>query len=101
MHHGHRPPQRGGGHCPYRRKTPEQHTRPRLDRRAAASGTGFGSAWLRAESAIGPLLVGWIVDNFGISYVFTVFAAAALIGGLITIVFAIETKGRALEEHSP
>jgi putative MFS transporter len=30
-----------------------------------------------------------------------VFAAVALIGGLITIVFAIETKGRVLEELSP
>jgi MFS transporter, putative metabolite:H+ symporter len=29
------------------------------------------------------------------------FAAVALIGGLITIVFAIETKGRVLEELSP
>ena len=69
--------------------------------RLRAIGTGFGSAWLRAGSAIGPLLVGWIVDNFGISYVFTVFAAVALIGGLITAVFAIETKGRVLDELSP
>lgn len=52
----------------------------------------------RAGSAIGPLLVGWIVDNFGISYVFTVFEAVALLGGLITIVFTIETTGRVLEE---
>jgi putative MFS transporter len=69
--------------------------------RLRAIGTGFGSAWLRAGSAIGPLLVGWIVDNFGVSYVFTVFAAVALIGGLITVAFAIETKGRVLEELSP
>jgi MFS transporter, putative metabolite:H+ symporter len=69
--------------------------------RLRAIGTGFGSAWLRAGSAIGPVLVGWIVDSFGISYVFTVFAAVALIGGIITIVFAIETKGRVLEELSP
>jgi putative MFS transporter len=41
------------------------------------------------------------VDNYGISLVFTVFAAVALIGGLITIFFAIETKGRVLEELSP
>lgn len=69
--------------------------------RLRAIGTGFGSAWLRAGSAIGPVLVGWIVDNYGISVVFTVFAAVALIGGLITIFFAIETKGRVLEELSP
>jgi putative MFS transporter len=69
--------------------------------RLRAIGTGFGSAWLRAGSAVGPLLVGRIVDNYGISYVFTVFAAVALVGGLVTIVFAIETKGRVLEELSP
>ncbi|KRE68282.1 hypothetical protein ASG79_05670 [Arthrobacter sp. Soil761] len=69
--------------------------------RLRAIGTGFGSAWLRAGSAIGPILVGWIVDNYGVSYVFTVFAAVALIGGLVTIFFAIETKGRVLEELSP
>ncbi|MDQ0116894.1 MFS transporter [Pseudarthrobacter sp902506025] len=69
--------------------------------RLRAIGTGFGSAWLRAGSAIGPILVGWIVDNYGISLVFTVFAAVALIGGLVTIFFAIETKGRVLEELSP
>ncbi|MEV4989248.1 MFS transporter [Pseudarthrobacter sp. LMD1-1-1.1] len=69
--------------------------------RLRAIGTGFGSAWLRAGSAIGPILVGWIVENYGISLVFTVFAAVALIGGLVTIFFAIETKGRVLEELSP
>ncbi|MHC6229939.1 MFS transporter [Arthrobacter sp. MMS24-T111] len=69
--------------------------------RLRAIGTGFGSAWLRAGSAIGPILVGWIVDNYGISLVFTVFAAVALIGGLITIFFAVETKGQVLEELLP
>jgi len=47
------------------------------------------------------LLVGWIVGDFGIQYVFAAFAAVALIGGLVTLLFAIETKGRVLEELSP
>ena len=64
-------------------------------------GTGFGSAWLRAGSSIGPLMVGFIVGGLGIRYVFSAFAAVALIGGVVTLLFAIETKGRVLEELSP
>jgi len=69
--------------------------------RLRAIGTGLGSAWLRAGSAIGPVLVGVIVADLGIRYVFAAFAAVALVGGLVTLVFAIETKGRVLEELSP
>jgi MFS transporter, putative metabolite:H+ symporter len=69
--------------------------------RLRAVGTGFGSAWLRAGSSIGPILVGAIVSDLGIRYVFAVFAAVALVGGLTTVLFAVETKGRVLEELSP
>jgi putative MFS transporter len=69
--------------------------------RLRAVGTGFGSAWLRAGSSIGPILVGSIVADLGIQYVFAAFAAVALVGGLVTLLFAIETKGRVLEELSP
>ena len=69
--------------------------------RLRAIGTGFGSAWLRAGSSIGPILVGYIVGDFGIRYVFSAFAAVALVGGLVTLFFAIETKGQVLEELSP
>jgi putative MFS transporter len=64
-------------------------------------GTGFGSAWLRAGSSIGPILVGSIMAGLGIQYVFAAFAVVAIAGGLITALFAIETKGRVLEELSP
>jgi MFS transporter, putative metabolite:H+ symporter len=69
--------------------------------RLRAIGTGFGSAWLRAGSSIGPILVGSVMANLGIRYVFAAFAAVALAGGLVTLLFAIETKGRVLEELSP
>jgi putative MFS transporter len=69
--------------------------------RLRAIGTGLGSAWLRAGSAVGPVLVGIIVADLGIRYVFAAFAAVALTGGLVTLLLAIETKGRVLEELSP
>jgi MFS family permease len=69
--------------------------------RLRAIGTGFGSAWLRAGSSIGPVLVGFVVAGVGIQFVFLVFAAIALFGGLVTARYAIETKGKVLEELSP
>jgi putative MFS transporter len=69
--------------------------------RLRAVGTGFGSAWLRAGSSVGPLLVGWIVADYGIRYVFAAFAVIALIGGLVVLALGVETKGRVLEELSP
>jgi len=69
--------------------------------RLRAIGTGVGSAWLRLGSSSGPLLVGWIIAGFGIQYVFGVFACVVLVGAAVTALFAIETKGRVLEELSP
>jgi MFS transporter, putative metabolite:H+ symporter len=54
-----------------------------------------------AGSSVGSIMVGAIVADLGIQYVFAAFAAVALIGGLVTLLFAIETKGRVLEELSP
>jgi putative MFS transporter len=69
--------------------------------RLRALGTGLGSAWLRLGSAAGPLVVGLAVSGAGVHYVFGVFAAVLVVTGCITALFAIETKGRILEELSP
>ena len=69
--------------------------------RLRAVGAGFGSAWLRIASSIGPLLVGWVVGSYSINYVFVVFGIVLVIGGVICLLFATETKGRVLEELSP
>ncbi|MFB4342577.1 MFS transporter [Pantoea sp. CS_6] len=69
--------------------------------RLRAVGTAFSSAWLRAGSSLGPLMVGFIVSGFGIRFVFIMFAVIALIGGVVTLLFAVETKGKSLEELSP
>ncbi len=69
--------------------------------RLRALGTGVGSAWLRLGSATGPLIVGVAVSGAGVQYVFGVFAVVLILTGIITSLFAIETKGRILEELSP
>jgi MFS transporter, putative metabolite:H+ symporter len=69
--------------------------------RIRAIGSGCGSACLRLGSAISPLIVGFIVSGYGINWVFLFFAAAALLGAGVTSFFAIETKGKVLEELSP
>ncbi|WP_295475158.1 MFS transporter [uncultured Pseudomonas sp.] len=69
--------------------------------RLRALGTGIGSAWLRLGSAAGPLVVGMAISGAGVHYVFGTFAIVLLVTGVITALFAIETKGRVLEELSP
>ncbi len=69
--------------------------------RLRAIGTGTGSAWLRLGSSAGPISVGWVMSSMGIQYVFGAFAAILLVGALVTAVFAVETKGKVLEELSP
>ena len=65
--------------------------------RARALGVGTATAWLRFASMIGPTAVGYMIAG-GLPSVFWMFATAALIAAVITGAFAIETKGRVLEE---
>jgi putative MFS transporter len=69
--------------------------------RMRAVGAGLGSAWLRAGSMAGPAVIGFVFAESGIAMVFGVFAVVALIGGVVCLFFAVETKGRVLEELSP
>jgi len=68
--------------------------------RSRALGVGTATAWLRFASMIGPTAVGFMIAG-GLPSVFWMFATAALIAAVITGAFAIETKGRVLEEVSP
>ena len=68
--------------------------------RARALGVGTATAWLRFASMIGPVAVGYMIGG-GLASVFWMFATAALVAAIITGTFAIETKGRVLEEVSP
>ena len=68
--------------------------------RARALGVGAATAWLRFASMIGPTVVGVMLAG-GLPSVFVTFAIVAAIAAVITGLFAIETKGRVLEEASP
>ncbi len=68
--------------------------------RTRALGVGTATAWLRLASMIGPTAVGYMIAG-GLPSVFMMFAIAAIVAAVITAAFAIETKGRVLEEVSP
>jgi putative MFS transporter len=69
--------------------------------RVRALGTGTGTAWVRLASIIGPFVVGMILPAGGLGGVFLMFAIASLVGGIVTALFAMETRGRLLEQLSP
>ena len=68
--------------------------------RVRALGVGTATAWLRLASMIGPTVVGMMLAG-GLPSVFVTFAIVAAVAAIITGLFAIETKGRVLEEASP
>jgi putative MFS transporter len=68
--------------------------------RMRAAGTGLATSFLRAASAAGPFLVGFVLKGGGIVAVFYVFAAVTFIGLLATF-GATETRRRQLEEINP
>ncbi len=68
--------------------------------RVRALGVGTATAWLRFASMIGPTAVGYMIAG-GLQSVFLTFATIAAIAAVVTGAFAVETKGRVLEEVSP
>ena len=68
--------------------------------RMRAAGTGLATSFLRAASAAGPFLVGFVLKGGGIAAVFLVFGAVTIIGLLATL-GATETRRRQLEELNP
>ena len=76
--------------------------------RVRALGVGTATAWLRFASIIGPIVVGQMIGARltpaqipDLPKVFLAFAAVAAVAAVITALFAVETKGRVLEEASP
>jgi putative MFS transporter len=68
--------------------------------RMRAIGTGLATSWLRIASAVGPALVGVMVDANGIRSVFWMFAATCVVGA-VAAACMVETSDRRLEEIAP
>jgi putative MFS transporter len=68
--------------------------------RMRAIGTGLATSWLRIASAVGPALVGFMVDARGIHSVFLMFAGVSVVGA-IAATCMVETSDRRLEEIAP
>ena len=68
--------------------------------RMRAIGTGLATSWLRIASAVGPALVGFMVDAKGIHSVFLMFAAVSVLGAFAAM-YMVETSDRRLEEIAP
>ena len=66
-----------------------------------ALGGGVASAFQRAASYAGPVVVGFVLPAYGINAVFVVFGLFALMGALVAYFYAIETRSQVLEVLSP
>ena len=66
-----------------------------------ALGGGVASAWQRSASTIGTSIVGWVLPAYGINAVFVMFGCFALMGAVVALFFATETRGQLLERLSP
>ncbi len=69
--------------------------------RLRALGSSVGTSWQRLASATGPVAVGFIVGATSLKWAFLMFGLVPIVGGIITLLFGEETKGRVLEELSP
>jgi MFS transporter, putative metabolite:H+ symporter len=69
--------------------------------RMRALGTSVSTSWLRISSAVGPIIVGSVMTAYSLNTVWLVFGLVVLISGIVTALFAVETRNRVLEEVSP
>jgi len=69
--------------------------------RLRASAAGAGGFWLRFGNGVGPLLVGFVLADYGIRGVFVGIGCAAFVAAATITIFGVETRKRVLEEVSP
>lgn len=68
--------------------------------RIRAFAGAVGGAWQRVAAILGTNVVAWLLP-FGTGSLFLYFGGLAIVGGILSFFFAVETKGKSLEELSP
>jgi putative MFS transporter len=66
-----------------------------------AIGTGVGSFCLRAAAIATPLAMSRLIEFGKPSLIYAFLAAAAAVGWLVNCLWAVDTRGRSLEEITP
>jgi putative MFS transporter len=66
-----------------------------------ALGAGIASTWTRLGLVVGPPVIGYVLQNGGLSADFLMLGSLAVLGAIIMVLFGVETKRRLLEEVSP
>jgi MFS transporter, putative metabolite:H+ symporter len=69
--------------------------------RMRALGASWATFWLRAASIAGPYVVGWILPTYGVRGMVLLFCVVAAVGAVASLLGAVETSGKDLEEISP
>jgi MFS transporter, putative metabolite:H+ symporter len=69
--------------------------------RSRAIGVSIGHSMAVVAGVIAPVAVGAIVQTAGLATAFAVFAILAAAASFVALLFAVETRGRILEEISP
>ena len=69
--------------------------------RLRARAVCIATVWSTAAGIVGPSLIGLVLGQQGLPAVFLALAVVGVIGTLIAALFAVETRGRVLEEVSP
>jgi putative MFS transporter len=69
--------------------------------RLRARAVSIASVWSTVAGIVGPGCIGLVLASWGLAGVFLGLGIVAVVGMLIAALFAVETRGRVLEEVSP
>ena len=68
--------------------------------RMRALGSSVSRVVQATATILSPMLIGFIFQGYGVYPIFAMFGAVALVVGFVALLFAVETRGRVLEEVS-